>query len=55
MKCEVDTLKQLLTDSSVVYLSPEQLLYKANTQDNFVYFVLFGWLSLVNPSNSDRR
>ena len=44
MKCEIETLKRLLTESSVVYLQKEQILYKAGSQDNFVYFVLFGWL-----------
>ena len=39
----------MLTESSVVYLQADQLLYKSGSQDNFVYFVLFGWLNLSVP------
>jgi hypothetical protein len=28
LKCEIDTLKQLLVDSSVVYLQKDQILYR---------------------------
>jgi len=53
MKCEIDTLKRLLIESSVVYLMKDQLLYRFGNQDNFVYFVLFGRLSLVVPGGRD--
>jgi len=45
-KNDVETLKKILTESSVVYLNRDQILYKQGTRDNFVYFVLFGRLNL---------
>jgi len=51
-KIEIDTLKQLLLESSVIYLSVNQTLYRYGSQDNFVYIILFGKLLLQVP---DRR
>lgn len=48
-KLEVLTLKTLLADSSVIYLSPGQTLYKFGVQDAFVYIVIFGKLTLYAP------
>ena len=31
VKCELDTLKKLLVESSVVYLNKEQILYKTGS------------------------
>ena len=45
----METLKQLLVESSVVYLSKDQILYRFGSQDNFIYFVLFGRLVLTVP------
>ena len=52
-KLEIDTLKTLLTDSSILYLSKDQVLYRQSSQDNFVYFVLFGKLALLLPTLND--
>ena len=49
MKMEIDTLKKMLVESSVVYLQKDQVLYRNGSQDNFIYFVLFGWLQLCIP------
>ena len=49
-KLDLDTLKQLLTESSVIYLNKDQILYRAGSSDQFVYFVLFGRLSLLVPT-----
>lgn len=54
VKCELDTLKKLLVESSVVYLNKEQILFKEGSQDNFVYFVLFGWLIFTVSNHSNR-
>ena len=51
-KIEIDTLKTLLLESSVIYLSVNQTLYRYGSQDNFVYIILFGKLLLQVP---DRR
>ena len=48
-KLNVNTLKTLLADSSVIYLAPGQTLYKFGYQDAFIYIVLFGKLSLYVP------
>ena len=48
-KLEIDTLKNLLTESSIIYLAKDQVIYKSGSQDNFVYFVLFGRLNLLVP------
>eukprot|EP00347_Sterkiella_histriomuscorum_P016988 403351089 len=48
-KLEIDTLKNLLTDSSIIYLAQDQVLYKSGSQDTLVYFVLFGRLNLLVP------
>ena len=49
MKLEIETLKRMLVASSVVYLKQDQVLYKMGSPDNFVYFVLFGWMQLCIP------
>lgn len=49
MKFEIETLKKMLVASSVVYLHKDQVLYKIGSQDNFVYFVLFGWMQVCIP------
>lgn len=51
-KLDIDTLKSILSESSIIYLNKDQVLYKNGSQDNFVYFVLFGKLSLVLPSSN---
>ena len=43
-KIELETLKSLLGDSSVVYLNVGQYLYKAGQNDQLVYIILFGKL-----------
>ena len=48
-KIEIDTLKTLLLESSVIYLSVNQTLYRYGSQDNFVYIILFGKLLLQVP------
>ena len=48
-KIEIETLKQLLLESSVIYLSVNQTLYRYGSQDNFVYVILFGKLLLQVP------
>jgi hypothetical protein len=48
-KLDLDTLKSILSESSIIYLNKEQVLYRNGSQDNFVYFVLFGKLALVLP------
>ena len=53
-KLDVVTLKTMLADSSVIYLSPGQTLYKFGVQDPFVYIVLFGKLSLMVPPQYPR-
>jgi hypothetical protein len=53
MKCEIDTVKKLLTESSIVYLNKDQLLYRFGNNDNFVYFILFGRLVLQVPGGKD--
>lgn len=45
-KIEVETLKLLLLESSVIYLSVGQTLYRQGIQDSFVYIILFGKLLL---------
>ena len=45
----METLKQLLVESSVVYLTKNQILYRFGSQDNFIYFVLFGRIVLTVP------
>lgn len=51
-KVEVDTLKTLLLESSVIYLSIGQTLYRHGVKDSFVYIILFGRLALSVPTNS---
>jgi len=51
-KIQVETLKQLLLESSVIYLSVGQTLYKYGAQDSFVYIILFGKLLLQKPSKN---
>ena len=55
-KIEIDTLKTLLLESSVIYLAVNQTLYRYGSQDNFVYIILFGKLLLQVPDgrNSNR-
>ena len=53
MKCEIETVKKLLTESSIVYLNKDQLLYRFGNNDNFVYFILFGRLILQVPGGKD--
>jgi hypothetical protein len=48
-KLDLDTLKSILSDSSIIYLNKDQVLYRNGSQDNFVYFVLFGKLALLLP------
>ena len=48
-KIEVETLKTLLLEASVIYLSESQTLYRVGSQDNFVYIILFGRLLLQVP------
>ena len=50
-KLDLDTLKSILQESSIIYLNKDQVLYRNGSQDNFVYFVLFGKLALVLPGN----
>jgi hypothetical protein len=50
-KIEVDTLKMLLLESSVIYLSVGQTLYRYGASDSFVYIILFGRLMLQVPTN----
>ena len=45
-KVDVETLKTLLLESSVIYLSVGQTLYRYGAQDAYVYIVLFGKLLL---------
>ena len=45
-KIEIETLKTLLLESSVIYLSVNQTLYRYGSQDNFIYVILFGKLLL---------
>lgn len=40
----------LLYYSSVIYLKPKQSLYKIGNTDQFIYFILFGRLKLVNEN-----
>jgi hypothetical protein len=49
MKFEIETLKRMLVESSVVYLQKDQVLYRVGSQDNFIYFCLFGWLQVCIP------
>lgn len=51
-KVEVETLKMLLLESSVIYLSVGQTLYRYGAVDSFVYIILFGKLSLQAPDPS---
>ena len=51
-KIEVETLKTLLLESSVIYLSVGQTLYRYGAQDAFVYIILFGKLLLQVPSRN---
>lgn len=51
-KLDLDTLKGILSDSSIIYLNKDQVLYRNGSQDNFVYFVLFGKLALLLPSQA---
>lgn len=52
-KCEMDTVKRLLVESSIVYLNKDQLLYKYGNSDGFVYFILFGRLMLQVPGGKE--
>ena len=54
-KIEVTTLKNLLLESSVIYLSVGQTLYRYGAQDSFVYIILFGKLLLQVPSQLTRE
>lgn len=45
-KLEIETIKAVLGDSSIIYLAPDQVLYRSGAQDSFVYFVLFGIVAL---------
>ncbi len=45
-KLELGTLKLILRDSKVIYLEPEQPLYRAGSSDSTLYLVLFGRLQL---------
>lgn len=49
-KLDLDTLKNILSESSIIYLNKDQVLYRNGSQDNFVYFVLFGKLALLLPA-----
>ena len=51
-KIEVETLKTLLLESSVIYLSVGQTLYRYGAQDSFVYIILFGKLLLQVPNKN---
>ena len=51
-KLEIETLKVLLLESSVIYLSVNQTLYRYGSQDNFVYVILFGKLLLQVPDRA---
>ena len=53
-KVEIETLKTLLLESSVIYLSVNQTLYRYGSQDNFVYIILFGKLILQVPDRHQR-
>ena len=50
-KLDIDTLKNILSESSIIYLNKDQVLYRNGSQDNFVYFVLFGKLALLLPTS----
>lgn len=54
-KVEVETLKMLLLESSVIYLAKGQTLYRQGVHDAFVYIVLFGKLQLKVPEIRTRR
>jgi CRP-like cAMP-binding protein len=51
-KLDIDTLKNILSESSIIYLNKDQVLYRNGSQDNFVYFVLFGKLALLLPTST---
>lgn len=50
-KVDIDTLKNILSEASIIYLNKDQILYRNGSQDNFVYFILFGKLALVLPQS----
>ena len=50
---DIGVVKKFLTDSSIVYLNKDQMLYKSGATDNFVYIVLFGRLMMQVPNNAD--
>ena len=54
MKLEIDTLKELLKESSIIYLTKDQTLYRQSSPDQFIYFVLFGKLILLLPTGHIR-
>jgi len=54
-KIEVETLKKLLLESSVIYLSVGQILYRQGVQDAFVYIILFGKLLLQVPASYSKK
>ena len=51
-KLEVDTLKRLLVDGQIIYLNENQPLYHQGYNDQFVYFILFGFLKLTRELDS---
>ena len=53
-KNDIETLKEFLIESSVVYLNKDQILYRSGYNDNFVYFVLFGRLILQSGSDTKK-
>jgi hypothetical protein len=52
-KLKIETLKLLLIDSTVIYLSIGQSLYTPGSNDQLVYIVLFGRLNLQVPSGRE--
>lgn len=52
-KMDVATVKRILADSKIIYLSTNQYLYKAGDLDEFIYFILFGSLMIQVPYDSD--
>lgn len=51
-KCDIETLKKFLQESSIVYLNKDQYLYRSGNNDNFVYFILFGRLIVQTTNHS---
>jgi len=51
-KLNVDTLKLILVDSSVIYLSPNQVIYRSGANDHLLYIILFGKVSLITRNET---